>query len=178
MLKRSFPVRNTELCRLSFASCPRHSAVNERTLVLGEPSVVQIEMHGAVRNAIDAMMARARPGVTLGELYSESVRALEAAGFGEQTRYAACGYSLGGTYRPTWMDTTDMQSTMIYDGNPIVLQPGMTFLFNLMLTSKMDSTTGGGDSVGVGLSDTVLITESGCESLSKLPRELLVVPVA
>ena len=149
----------------------RYCAVNERTLVVGKPSAVQIEMHGAVRNAIDAMMARARPGVMLGDLYSASVDALEAEGFGEQTRYAACGYSLGATYRPTWMDTTDMQSTMIYEGNPIKLQSGMTFLFNLMLTSKTDSHA----VVGVGLSDTVLITESGCESLSRLPRELLVV---
>ena len=99
--------------------------MNERTLVVGEPSAAQIEMHGAVRDAIDAMMSRAKPGVMLGDLYSASVRALEAAGFGEQTRYAACGYSLGATYRPTWMDTTDTQSTMIYEGNPIVLEPGM-----------------------------------------------------
>ena len=42
-----------------------------------------------------------------------------------------------------------------------------------MLTSK--AAAAGDAVVGVGLSDTVLITEAGCESLSRLPRELLVV---
>ena len=67
------------------------------------------------------------------------------------------------------MDTTDTQSTMIYEGNPLVLAAGMTFLFNVVLT---DPPLG----LGVAASDTVLITPEGCESLSKLPRDLLVIP--
>ena len=109
-------------------------------------------------------------GVTLGELYATSVAFFDEAGYGEQ-KYYACGYGLGATYRPTWMDTTDMQSTMIYEDNPIVCAAGMTFLFNCVLT---DPSLG----LGVAASDTVLITEGGCESLSKLPRDLLIIPTS
>ena len=58
------------------------------------------------------MMAVASPGVTLGELYTTSVTFFDEAGYGDQ-KYYACGYGLGATYRPTWMDTTDTQSTMV-----------------------------------------------------------------
>eukprot|EP01043_Picozoa_sp_COSAG02_P087013 COSAG02_NODE_24363_length_690_cov_1.483926_1_plen_91_part_00 len=58
------------------------------------------------------MMAVAQPGVTLGVLYSTSVTFFDEAGYGDQ-KYYACGYGLGATYRPTWMDTTDTQSTMV-----------------------------------------------------------------
>ena len=147
-------------------------------------------MYEVVIGAIEAMMAVARPGITLGELYDAYVVFYDDAGFGgaptqpcrcqmccgmtaaavfADQKYLACGYALGATYRPTWMDTTDTQSTMIYEGNPLVLAAGMTFLFNVVLT---DPSLG----LGVAASDTVLITPEGCESLSKLPRDLLVIP--
>ena len=99
-----------------------------------------------------------------------SVCIYERAGKGHK-QYAAYGYSLGATYRPTWMDTTDMNSTMIFKGNSLLLQPGMTFLFNLMVSDES------GQEGGCGLSDTILITPGGCESLTSLPHELIVKPL-
>ena len=45
-------------------------------------------------------------------MYTTSVTFFDEAGYGDQ-KYYACGYGLGATYRPTWMDTTDTQSTMV-----------------------------------------------------------------
>jgi len=37
-------------------------------------------------------------------------------------RMNACGYSVGATFSPNWMDWP-----MIYTGNPTVIRPGMVF---------------------------------------------------
>lgn len=77
-------------------------------------------------------------------------------------RYAACGYSLGATYRPSWMDVPPM----IYAGNPLELRPGMVFFPHVMLG---DTRSG----VAMGLGETVVVTEGAPEVLSALPRDLL-----
>ena len=87
----------------SYANIPtgifhRYCAVNERTIILGKPTALQEKMHSVVIGALDAMMALAKPGVTLGQLYACSVAFFDDAGFGEQ-KYYACGYGLGATYR-------------------------------------------------------------------------------
>ena len=56
--------------------------MNERTIILGTPSALQLRMYEVVRGAIEAMMAVARPGITLGELYDAYVVFYDDAGFG------------------------------------------------------------------------------------------------
>ena len=49
-------------------------------------------------------------------------------------RLNACGYSLGATFAPIWMD-----KPMLYSGNSVVAQPGMVFFLHMILA---DDTTG------------------------------------
>ena len=86
---------------------------------------------------------------------------LDKAGYTDE-RFAACGYSLGATYRPSWMDVPPM----IYSGNPLIMRPGMVFFPHVMLG---DSRTG----LAVGLGNTIVVTETGSRSLSKLSLDLL-----
>ena len=67
--------------RGSPAAC-RYCCVNERTIILGTPSALQLRMYEVVIGAIEAMMAVARPGITLGELYDAYVVFYDDAGFG------------------------------------------------------------------------------------------------
>ncbi len=68
-------------------------------------------------------------------------------------RLNACGYSLGATYAPTWMDWP-----MFYHGNPVEIGPGMVFFLHMIL---MDSEAG----LAMTLGRTSLIT-SGARSRS------------
>ncbi|MDG2284252.1 MAG: aminopeptidase P family protein, partial [Alphaproteobacteria bacterium] len=109
-----------------------------------------------------AMLDAFVPGELLGKVDEIHRARLDAAGFGEH-RYAACGYSLGATYRPSWMDVPPM----IYSDNPLVLQPGMVFFPHVMLG---DADSG----LAMGLGQSVLVTETRPEVLNKLPLELIV----
>lgn len=140
----------------------RYNCCIERTIVLGEPGADQLEMHRVVRDTLEAAIDAFRPGEPLGRVDEVHRRRLDAAGFGGE-RYAACGYSLGATYRPSWMDVPPM----IYAGNPLEMRPGMVFFPHIMLGDKRRG-------LAVGLGNTVIVTETGVESLSRLPLDLLV----
>lgn len=84
----------------------------------------------------------------------------DAAGFGDR-RMAACGYSLGATYRPTWMDVPPM----IYSGNPMPAAPGMVLFLHAIL---VDTDAGLAMSAG----HTVLVNEDGAKVLSRLQPAL------
>ena len=72
------------------------------------------------------------------------------------------GYPVGAGFPPHWGDYT----CRIRVGNPMVLQPGMVFHqpIALRLPGK----------VGVAFSETILITDTGCEALTSVERKLAV----
>ena len=140
----------------------RYNCCIERSIVLGEPSAAQRDMYFVVRDTIDDAIEAFRPGEPLGRVDEVHRRRLDAAGYGGE-RYAACGYSLGATYRPSWMDVPPM----IYAGNSLEMRPGMVFFPHVMLGDKRRG-------LAVGLGNTVVVTETGAESLSRLPLDLLV----
>lgn len=86
---------------------------------------------------------------------------LDGAGYREH-RLNACGYGLGATYTPTWMDWP-----MFYAGNPELAMPGMVFFLHMIL---MDS----GANRAMTLGQTVQVTAGGAERLSRLPLDLVV----
>ena len=74
----------------------------------------------------------------------------------------ACGYTMGATYPPTWMDWP-----MLYAGEPQVLASNMVFFLHMIL---LNSDTG----LSMSLGETAIVTEAGCEPISNAPRRLLV----
>ena len=118
-------------------------------------------MLGVAVEALEEIKAAARPGAALGELDGIHRRVLDAAGFAGE-RYGACGYALGCTFKPTWMDVPPM----IYLGNPLVLEPGMVFFVHIMIPD-----TRSGLMAGVG--QTFAIRDRGApEVFSALPLVL------
>jgi Xaa-Pro dipeptidase len=77
-------------------------------------------------------------------------------------RLNACGYSLGTTFAPNWMDWP-----MFYVGNPTIMRPGMVFFLHMII---FDSEAG----LAMTLGRTSLVTEAGAEPLSKAPLDLVV----
>jgi Xaa-Pro dipeptidase len=140
----------------------RYHAAMMRTLVVGEASEYQRYLFDAVREATEAMTEALAPGRPVGEVDTAHRRVLDAAGL-EKHRFAACGYSQGTTFQPNWMDWP-----MLYEGNSVLAEPGMTFFLHCIVT---DSDRG----VAMSLGRTCLVTETGREVLSKLPLDLIVV---
>ena len=73
-----------------------------------------------------------------------------------------CGYSVGVGFPPTWADG----AAFIAEGNHEVLQAGMTFHLPIMFRVPRK--------FGVGMSETIAITEEGCEVLTEESRGLYV----
>lgn len=148
---------------LEWAGSYRHyHAAMMRTLAVGEASDYQRSLHSAVREAIEAMTEALSPGRPVGEVDDAHRRVLDAAGLKEH-RFAACGYSLGTTFSPNWMD-----KPMLYSGNPVPAEPGMVFFLHCIVT---DSDRG----VAMSLGYTCLVTDTGREVLSKQPLDMIVV---
>ena len=137
----------------------RYHACIMRTVAVGSATDYQRRMFAATKDALAAMTEAARPGRPLGEIDEAHRRTYDKAGF-EHARMAACGYSLGATYRPNWMDVPPM----LYAGNPTVARPGMVIFMHAIL---IDRPAGYAMSAG----HTVIITESGREALSRAPVE-------
>jgi Xaa-Pro dipeptidase len=146
------------------ATFARYNACIERTIVIGAVRARQRHMFETCRDALLAMTGAARPGRPIGAIDDAHRRVLDAAGYGAH-RYGACGYSLGNTYRPSWMDAPPM----IFSGNPLPAEPGMVLFPHVMLGDTDQR-------LAIGIGYTILITETGCEVLSALPLELPVRP--
>lgn len=148
---------------MEFAASYRHyCACLMRTTAIGKPDSRQRSMFEATRDALAAMTEAARPGRPLGEIDDAHRRVFDAAGYGK-TRLAACGYSLGATFRPSWMDVPPM----IYSGNATAARPGMVLFLHAILVDAPNN-------LAMSLGHTILITETGGETLSGLVPEYTV----
>lgn len=147
---------------LEWAGTYRHyHAAMMRTVLVGEPSEEHKFMHGVCVEALEACEAALKPGRPVGEVFDAHARVADAAGL-QQHRLNACGYSLGTTFTPTWMDWP-----MLYTGNPVIAAPNMVFFIHIILVNS-DS------GKAMALAHTVRVTEEGCERLSRQPLDLLV----
>lgn len=119
------------------------------------------EMFGACADALQACEETLKPGKSVGEVFESHARILRSAGY-DGHFLNACGYTMGATYPPTWMDFP-----MVYAGEPQILSPNMVFFLHMIL---LNSDTG----LSMSLGETALVTERGCEKLSHAPGELIV----
>jgi Xaa-Pro dipeptidase len=147
---------------LEFAGVYRHyHACLMRTICLGTVPARQRTMYEVAREALAACEAALRPGAPMAAVFDAHARVIDAHGMSEH-RLNACGYSLGTTFAPNWMDWP-----MFYAGNPVILAPGMVFFLHMII---FDSEAG----LAMTLGRTSLVTAAGAETLSKAPLDLVV----
>lgn len=145
---------------LEFAGVFRHyHSCLMRMIKIGSPSPHHLDMHKCALDALAACADVLRPGRPLGDVYAAYLRTLERAGYLEDN-LNACGYSLGATFSPNWMDWP-----MLYRNNPVEAEPGMVFFMHMAITDR-------GLTVAPG--ETFLVTATGCERLGKAPIALTV----
>lgn len=141
------------------AYCRYHAALM-RTLVIGPVSDTHRAMHAACSDALDACRDTLRPGRRFGEVFDAHAGVLDAAGY-RAHRLNACGYSLGATFAPSWMD-----GPMFYAGNPQTVEPGMVLFVHIILAN---SDAG----LAMTLGEIYVIGDDGPESLSRAPHNLV-----
>ena len=137
-----------------------HSAMF-RTVPIGKVNDKQKKMYKACVEALKACENKLKPGNKVGEVFDIHADVFDRLGY-KKSRMNACGYSLGTTFAPNWMDWP-----MLYTGNPVILSPGMVFFMHMIL---MDSD----NQLAMNLGETYLVTNSGNERLGKKKLDLVV----
>jgi Xaa-Pro dipeptidase len=137
-----------------------HSAMF-RTIPIGKADPKHIKMHEACVEALKNCEKKLIPGNKVGEVFDIHAKTFDDLGY-NKARMNACGYSLGSTFSPNWMDWP-----MLYTKNPYVIQPGNIFFMHMIL---MDSE----NQLAMNLGETYLITENGNERLGKQKLDLVV----
>ena len=118
----------TDQLTLEFAGVFRHyHSCLMRTLAIGRVDPRLAEMHKAAVEALQASEAALKPGHSFGDVFDAQARTLDALGH-RAHRLNACGYSLGTTFAPNWMDWP-----MLYHGNPVPIAPGMVIFLHMIL---------------------------------------------
>ncbi|MEM0907918.1 MAG: Xaa-Pro peptidase family protein [Pseudomonadota bacterium] len=151
----------TDQLTLEFAGTWRHyHAAMMDTVIIGRPRERHLELYAAAEAALAAVVKAMRPGNTFGEVFDAHAQELNDRGM-QSHKLNACGYSLGATFAPSWMDPP-----MFYHDNQEPIVADMVLFAHMIL---MDSETQTAMTVG----RTYLTTDGDAEPLSAIPPALV-----
>ena len=152
---------NTDQLSIEWAGTFKHyHSAMFRTIPIGKADPKHIKMHEACVNALINCEKKLVPGKTAGDVFDIHAKTFDDLGY-NKARMNACGYSLGSTFSPNWMDWP-----MLYTGNPYIIQPGNVFFMHMIL---MDSE----NELAMNLGETYLVTKDGNERLGKQKLDLI-----
>jgi len=149
---------------LEMSGCiERYHAPAGRLVFIGSAAKRAYDMQCICEEAIEAAAAKIRPGVAAEDVYAAWQDVVDKAGL-EGYRRHHCGYAVGIGFPPSW--SGGGVPLGLRAGSQMALQAGMVFhLMSWLLR------TGKGDYF---LSDTVVVTETGCERLTKASRDVVI----
>ena len=146
-----------DMLTLEFAGVYRHyHACFMRTLAIGKSDQRLRDMHKASVEALHACEAALKPGRAIGEVFDAHASVLDAARYRAQ-RMNACGYSLGTTFAPNWMDWP-----MFYRGQDYVAEQGNVFFIHIIIFDEISG-------LAMTLGRTSEVTATGARPLSQAP---------
>lgn len=145
------------------ASVKRYHAAVLRCAWVGQPPDLALKMTDVCRRALEAGIAMMKPGVPCEEVDRACRKVVEDAGYGASFRHKA-GYSIGIALPPDW---SEARAIMLRGGEKRELRPGMIFHILPACIEYRDHC--------VGVSHTVLITETGHEVLTDVEGKLFAV---
>jgi len=136
----------------------RYGAALMRCAVLGHPSAELERRNVIVHEVLEATMNAIRPGRTSGDVDRICREAFARHGYRVLKR---AGYSMGVNFPPGWGEGAVLD---LSDGNPTLLEAGMVFHIPQPYRVPGEQT--------VSTSETVLVTERGCEAITQFERGL------
>lgn len=140
----------------------RYCCTIGRQLCLGKPTKRMREVYQVARDAGDACIDAIRAGVPATVPHEAAKKIIAQAGM-DRYRLHMTGYALGAAFPPSWVEPLVMDSGCTY-----TLEAGMVIAVEPPLFAFEEG-------LGVRIIDNVLVTETGCELLSKTTRDLIVV---
>ncbi|WP_134321878.1 M24 family metallopeptidase [Cumulibacter soli] len=157
-------LRRRDLLFMEMAGCRyRYHAPIGRLTYIGGVSRESARIYQVALDALYAAADALRPGTTAGAVYDAWQAVVDRAGLHHYGRHH-CGYMVGIGFPPSWSGSGVPRG--LRRGSDLVIRPGMVFhLMSWLLR------TGRGDAF---FSDTVTVTEDGCEFLTRAPRDLIV----
>lgn len=157
------PIRKGDPVFMELGACiRRYHAPIMRTAVVGEPGEEIRRMAQACIESVNTMAATIKPGMVAGEVALAAKKAL--AGLPEDlVWHGYYGYSVGLGFPPEW---GDCDSLNIMEGSTDILRPGMVFHASTSLRALGE--------YGTTCSETILVTEDGCEALTQVSRGLFI----
>lgn len=144
------------------ASFQRYAAPVLRTVSIGEPSAAVRRAFDACLASVDTLLHEVRAGVAARDVAARAgtaMRAIEPS----LVWHGYFGGSTGLSFSPSY---SDGGSAEISEQSSTILEAGMTFHASTSLRSLGE--------FGVTVSETIAVTESGCEVLTRVPRQLVV----
>lgn len=153
------PLRAGDPVIIELAGCyNRYHSPLTRTAVIGEPSEEMNRLSEVMIEGVNEALEIIKPGVTCEEVELAWRKSLDKNGYKKESRL---GYSVGLNYPPDWGEHT----ASLRPEDQTVLKPNMTFhMIPIMHLGNM----------GMEISETFRVTETGYELLSNFPRELFV----
>jgi ectoine hydrolase len=154
------PLKSGEGTFFEIAGCyHRYHCPLSRTVFLGRPTQEFLDAESATLEGMEAGLAAAKPGNTCEDIANAFFRVLARHGIVKDNR---TGYPIGLSYPPDWGERT----MSLRPGDRTELRPGMTFHFMTGLWLE---------AMGLEITESILITETGVECLANVPRKLTVI---
>ncbi|EJN04885.1 ectoine hydrolase DoeA [Phyllobacterium sp. YR531] len=153
------PMKLGEGTFFEIAGCyNRYHVPLSRTVFLGKPTQEFLDAEKATLEGMEAGLAAAKPGNTCEDIANGFFDVLKKYGIVKDNR---TGYPIGISYPPDWGERT----MSLRPGDKTVLEPGMTFHFMTGLWLE---------TMGLEITESILITETGVDCLANFPRKLIV----
>jgi Xaa-Pro dipeptidase len=143
------------------ANYQRYTAPIMRTAAISEPPQAVREIHAIANECLDALIDAMRPGVAASEIAAVGRRVVARVPSDIIFHYTF-GYPVGINFPPTWLEESNF---LLLRDNHAPLRPGMVFHLPLSLRSY--------GRFGIGLSETVHVTDAGVDVLTDMPRTLV-----
>ncbi|MBZ9604635.1 ectoine hydrolase DoeA [Phyllobacterium chamaecytisi] len=153
------PMRVGEGTFFEIAGCyNRYHVPLSRTVFLGKPTQEFLDAEKATLEGMEAGLAAAKPGNACEDIANAFFGVLKKYGIVKDNR---TGYPIGISYPPDWGERT----MSLRPGDRTELKPGMTFHFMTGLWLE---------TMGLEITESILITDTGVECLANVPRKLFV----
>jgi Xaa-Pro dipeptidase len=144
------------------ANIDRYTAPIMRTAAVGEPSSEIRNAHAIANECLQALIETIRPGIPASEVAAVGHRIVSRIPSDIIFHYTF-GYPVGVNFPPSWLEESNF---LLLKDNHAPLQPGMVFHLPMSLRSY--------GRFGIGLSETVHVTNRGVEILTDMPREIAI----
>lgn len=157
-------IKSRDVLFVELAGCVhRYHAPAGRLVFIGRAPRGAHKIQALCEEAMVSVAEKIGPGVVANDVYRVWQDTIDRAGLDGYTRHH-CGYAVGIGFPPSWSGSGTPRG--LRKGSKMKLESGMVFhLMSWLLR------TGRGDSF---LSDTIVVTDNGCELLTKVSRAVTV----